>query len=85
MEQSQQRMLAPAGERAARLRTYTAGVYAASQALLAEDTGLAGDLLGRLVPAAGAEDFRGPEWYLLNDRTRSQDLEVLEGHPWIVA
>ncbi len=85
VEQSQQRMLAEAGERAARLRTYTAGVYAASQALLAEDTGLAGDLLGRLVPAAGAEDFRGPEWYLLNDRTRSQDLEVLAGHPWIVA
>ena len=85
VEQSQQRMLAQAGERAARLRTYTAGVYAASQALLAEDTGLAGELLARLTPVAGAEDFRGPEWYLLNDRTRSQDLEVLEGHPWIVA
>ena len=80
-----QRELAEAGERAARLRTYTAGVYAASQALLAEDTGLAGELLERLIPAAGAEDFRGLEWHLLRHRTRSQDLEVLRGHPWIVA
>ena len=80
-----QRELAQSGERSARLRTYTAGVYAASQALLAEDMGLAGELLERLIPAPGAEDFRGPEWHLLRHRTRSQDLEVLTGHPWIVA
>lgn len=83
--EAEQRILAQAGERAARLRTYTAGVYAASQALLSEDVGLAGDLLERLVPQKGEEDFRGPEWYVLKDRTRSQDLQVFSGHPWIVA
>ncbi len=83
--EERQRMLAQAGERAARLRTYTAGVYAASQALISEDIGLAGDLLDRLVPEKGAEDFRGPEWYVLRERTRSQDLQVFSGHPWIVA
>ncbi len=85
IEESAQRKLAQASERTAKLRTYTAGVYAASQALLEEDTGLAGTLLDRLVPMTGDLDFRGPEWYLLKNRTRSQDLEVLEGHPWIVA
>jgi len=80
-----QRELAQKGERAARLRTYTAGVFAASQALLEEDTGRAGDLLEGLIPVPGTEDFCGPEWYLLQNRTRSQDLRVLTGHPWIVA
>ena len=83
--ESQQRRLAQAGEHAARLRTYTAGLYAASQALLAENSGLAEELLDRLVPTAGEADFRGPEWHLLRHRSRSQDVEVLRGHPWIVA
>lgn len=85
MAEAGQRLRAVSGQRQAELRTYTAGVYAASQALRSGDTGLAVDLLNRLVPSPGQEDFRGVEWHLLLDQTRSQDLEVLQGHPWIVA
>ena len=85
MAEVRQRELAQQGERSAQLRRYTAGVYAASQALLEDDNGRAGDLLERLIPAPGGEDFRGPEWHLLQHRITSQELNKFEGHPWIVS
>ncbi|MES2705287.1 MAG: protein kinase [Verrucomicrobiota bacterium] len=80
-----QRMQALASGRSVRLRHYAANMYAASQALLAEDMGQAERLLEPWRPVEGGEDFRGPEWFWLKHRTESQDTAVLEGHPWIVA
>ncbi|MDB6134559.1 MAG: repeat-containing protein [Verrucomicrobiales bacterium] len=85
VQENRQRMQALASERSARLRHYAANMYAASQALLAEDTGQARRLLESSMPVNGGEDFRGPEWHWLKHRTESQDTAVLEGHPWIVA
>ncbi len=84
-EERELRQQARESERAARLRSHAADMFAASQALLAEDFGRASDLVERAVPAPGAEDFRGPEWHWLWWRTRGQETAVLEGHPWIVA
>lgn len=76
---------AEASERKARLRSYAADMFAASQALLSEDFGRASELVERAIPQAGKEDFRGPEWHWLRWSTHGQETAVLEGHPWIVA
>ena len=72
-------------------------MYAASQALLENDAGRAGELLEQQIPKRGEENFRGPEWYLLKSRIKSQELNRMNGkqlaenggeeeeHPWIVS
>lgn len=62
------------------IEKYAADLQVASQALAGHDLGLARRVLAEQIPADGATDLRGFEWYLLNELCKGQHQAVLTGH-----